>query len=393
MLTISHHLQKSLDAGRESYIVQLYFGAAFDRVSYRGLLFKLKSIGVDGSVVTICAEFVFDRRQRFVVDGAASECMDPNNFSRVTGKCVGFCSVYPVYQRNVWLVENRLIAYADDSTLLAVVRKPGDWPAVAASLNRELARIQEWCNHWFMILNPNKTKVLVVSRSRTMSPFHGDLVLSGVSIRASPNLDILGVKFINKLIFEYHMRGIVSSVSQRIGILRLVKCICGHLCVTSMLFCICSPNPWLLFSGVGVSCWMSPSASWAPGVFSCQALSDQSFLWLCHRRGVAGLSMLCKVNFELESLSVQRASLSASTRVRHTELRPQLINWSLQYQCVGRPNLQGLSCRLRFECGMTFHILCLTSECWMGSRVQSTVGCFLSCVFFFRGAVACGQVK
>ena len=32
------------------------------------------------------------------------------------------------------LVENRLFAYADDSTLLAVVRKPADRPAVASSL-------------------------------------------------------------------------------------------------------------------------------------------------------------------------------------------------------------------------------------------------------------------
>ena len=32
------------------------------------------------------------------------------------------------------LVEYRLCAYADDSTLLAVVRKPADRPAVAASL-------------------------------------------------------------------------------------------------------------------------------------------------------------------------------------------------------------------------------------------------------------------
>ena len=56
------------------------------------------------------------------------------------------------------LVEKRLYTYADDSTLLAVVRKPADRPAVAASLNRGLARIQEWCNHWCMILNPNKPK-------------------------------------------------------------------------------------------------------------------------------------------------------------------------------------------------------------------------------------------
>ena len=52
LLTISH-LHKSLHAGMESYIVQLDFSAAVDRVSHRGLLFKLKSIGVGGSVLSI----------------------------------------------------------------------------------------------------------------------------------------------------------------------------------------------------------------------------------------------------------------------------------------------------------------------------------------------------
>ena len=48
-------------------------------------------------------------------------------------------------------------------------------------------------------------------------------VLYGVSIWASPNLDILGVMFDSNLIFEYHVLGIIFHVSQRIGILRSVK--------------------------------------------------------------------------------------------------------------------------------------------------------------------------
>ena len=122
------------------------------------------------------------------------------------------------------LVENRLYAYADDSTLLAVVRKPADKPAVAASLNRDLARI----GVVHMMLNQNTTKALVVSRSRTVNPPYGDLRLSGVSICASPILDILGEKFDSRLTFEDHVRVIVSRVSQRIGVLRLVKHRCGH---------------------------------------------------------------------------------------------------------------------------------------------------------------------
>ena len=57
----------------ESYIVQLDFSAAFDRVSHSGLLFKLKSIGVGGSVLLICTDFLSNRRQRVEADGATSE--------------------------------------------------------------------------------------------------------------------------------------------------------------------------------------------------------------------------------------------------------------------------------------------------------------------------------
>ena len=70
--------------------------------------------------------------------------MDPNNFRHATGKCVGSL-LFILFTSNMFeLVKNRLFDYADDSTLLAVVCKPADRPAVAACINRDLARIQEW---------------------------------------------------------------------------------------------------------------------------------------------------------------------------------------------------------------------------------------------------------
>ena len=137
------------------------------------------------------------------------------------------------------LMEDRLHAYAYEFTLLAVVRKPAGRPAVAASLTRDLATIPGGRNHWILI--PNTTKTLVVSRSRTVN--HVDLVWSGVSICASPNLDILGMKLDSRLTFEDHVRGIVFCVTQIIGILLLVKRVFGDLCVALLLLCIWSPNP------------------------------------------------------------------------------------------------------------------------------------------------------
>ena len=151
------------------------------------------------------------------------------------------------------MVENRLYAYSDDSTLLAVDFKPADRPAVAASLvDRDLAGIQEWSNHWCMILNPNNTKALVINRTSTVNPPLGYLVLSGVPFA----LVLTSIFWDSRLTFKDHVRFIVSRVSQRICILMLVKHV---FMVTSVLLryyyiCISSPNPGVLLSGVGVCC-------------------------------------------------------------------------------------------------------------------------------------------
>ena len=68
------------------------------------------------------------------------------------------------------ILENKLIGYADESTLLAVVPSPGVRVAVAESLIRDLGRVSEWCDLWGMKLNASKTKTMIVTRSRTMHP-------------------------------------------------------------------------------------------------------------------------------------------------------------------------------------------------------------------------------
>ena len=48
------------------------------------------------------------------------------------------------------ILENKLIGYADDSTLIAVVPSPGVRVTVAESLIRDLGRVSEWCDLWGM---------------------------------------------------------------------------------------------------------------------------------------------------------------------------------------------------------------------------------------------------
>ena len=132
-----------MDCGQESYLVQLDFSAAFDRVSHDGLIFKLRSAGVGGCLLFICrGESLTDRRQRAVVDVASSEWI-PIVSGVPRGSVLGSL-LFILYTSEMFdLVENRFFAYAN-STLLAVIRRPSERPAVAASVNRDLARIHEW---------------------------------------------------------------------------------------------------------------------------------------------------------------------------------------------------------------------------------------------------------
>ena len=92
-------------------------------------------------------------------------------------------------------LENKLIGYADDSTLIAVVPSPGVRVVVAESLIRDLGRVIEWCDLWGMKLNARKTKTMIVSMSSTMHPQSPPFTIGRTVLKESNDLVILGVTF------------------------------------------------------------------------------------------------------------------------------------------------------------------------------------------------------
>ena len=78
------------------------------------------------------------------------------------------------------VLENKLIGYADDATLMAVIPSPGVSVIVAESLISDLGRVSEWCDLWGIKLNANKTKTMIVSRSRTMHSRSLPLTTGGI---------------------------------------------------------------------------------------------------------------------------------------------------------------------------------------------------------------------
>ena len=69
LLCVAHTLQSALEMGQEARIVQIDFSAAFDRVNHQRILFKLCSVEVGGSVLSVLTQFLSNRTQYVVVDG------------------------------------------------------------------------------------------------------------------------------------------------------------------------------------------------------------------------------------------------------------------------------------------------------------------------------------
>ena len=73
---MSHTLQSALESGKEARIVQIDISATFDMVKHQGILYKLCSVGIGGSVLSILTQFLSNRSQHVMVGGCWSKLVD-----------------------------------------------------------------------------------------------------------------------------------------------------------------------------------------------------------------------------------------------------------------------------------------------------------------------------
>ena len=76
LLRVSHTLQSALESGQEAKIVQIDFSTAFDRVNHQRIFYKLCSVGIGGSLLSILTQFLSNRTQRVMVDSCRSELVN-----------------------------------------------------------------------------------------------------------------------------------------------------------------------------------------------------------------------------------------------------------------------------------------------------------------------------
>ena len=86
--SVSHTLQSALESGQEARIVQINFSAAFDTVNQQAILYKLSSVGIGGSVLSVLMQFFSNRSQYVLVDGCCSKLIQ-RCVRSAAGQCFG----------------------------------------------------------------------------------------------------------------------------------------------------------------------------------------------------------------------------------------------------------------------------------------------------------------
>ena len=113
-------------------------------------------MSIGGSVLSILAQFLSNRSQHVMVDGCRSKLI--NVVSGVPQGSVLGPLLFLLYTSEYFsIMENKLMGYADGSTLMAVVPSPGLRVAAAESLCRDLVKVSAWCDLWGMKLNASRT--------------------------------------------------------------------------------------------------------------------------------------------------------------------------------------------------------------------------------------------
>lgn len=72
LLYVANEFGKALDEGKDIRIVFFDISKAFDRVWHKGLLFKLKKMGITGNLLLWLSSYLSDRKQRVVFNGHES---------------------------------------------------------------------------------------------------------------------------------------------------------------------------------------------------------------------------------------------------------------------------------------------------------------------------------
>ena len=200
-----------------SCIVFCDVSKAFDRVWHKGLLFKLRQIGIEGKLLEWLNSYLSQRKQKVGLKSRFSGLK--SIFAGVPQESVLGPLLFLVYINDIakhLLSLTRL--YADDSSLFYSAAHIAD---IAGIINHDLQLLTNWAKQWLVTFNPLKTEAVLFTLKKL--DFLSQLVFENIPISFVDSHKHLGVTLSSNGQWHSHVENIVNSSSKILALMRKLK--------------------------------------------------------------------------------------------------------------------------------------------------------------------------
>ena len=235
LIDIYHHICQAIDNNQYACMVFCDVSKAFDRVWHKGLIFKLKQLGIDGDLLEWISNYLNNRQQRVVIKSCKSD-FKRTNAGVPQGSVLGPL-LFLIYVNDIsesLLSLTRL--FADDSSLFYSATSIFD---IEGIINSDLQVLTNWAKQWLINFNPLKTEAILF----TLKQFANfpKLIFNNTVIQFVNDHKHLGLTLSNTGTWHKHIENILSSASKVIGIMRKLKFTLSRVALNQIYFSFVLP--------------------------------------------------------------------------------------------------------------------------------------------------------
>ena len=218
---LTDHINTKLNMKEKTVALFIDFKKAFDCVQYSVLLQKLKNMGFSQQTVQWMNDYLTDRKQKTYANGTTS---DLNTITQGVpqGSILGPL-LYILYANDIEqnILKSKVTFYADDTVIYASHKKP---KIAMKKVQKDLNRLQKWCDKNGLFINPKKTKFMIVSnRKFDFKNTKHVLKMNSEELQRVPTYTYLGITLDEHLSYEAHTKSIISKVSGKVLQLRKIR--------------------------------------------------------------------------------------------------------------------------------------------------------------------------
>ena len=212
-------VQSTMDGfqqGKHTAAVFIDLQQAYDRVWRKGLLIKMRNMGIHGKMLQWIHAFLTNRTIQTTIDGATSSHLTLEE-GLPQGSALS-CTLFLIFINDLPPLLNVSKALFADDLVIWVTEK---YHILArAKLRRALSLLACYCNMWKLKINSQKTVYSIFSRSHVIAAKNLNLSIDGEPLQKVDNPCYLGVTLDRQMTMKPFLDSLKNKASKR---LRLVK--------------------------------------------------------------------------------------------------------------------------------------------------------------------------